>query len=176
MALTANTLPSVVPAFAVPLDANLMFCSAQTVTATGYFNNVNSGQIDLGGGSGSTAGAGRTVGMLALDITALDVSSGDETYKVHLFGSNDVAFGNGNVELLAMHDFAAAVAGRQVATILGISPTIPPTNLAGTEVFMPFTNLMQRIVYRYLRLYGVLGGTTPSITLSAWIAPMEMRV
>jgi hypothetical protein len=27
---------------------------------------------------------------------------------------------------------------------------------------------MQRIYYRYLRLYGVLAGTTPSITMTAW--------
>jgi hypothetical protein len=169
MALTANAIPSQVTTFPCPYDALLAFCSAQTITATGYLNNLNSGQVDFGG-SLPSSGAGRTDGILSMDITACDFSSGDETYKLCLFGSNDVAFGNGNVELLAYHDLAAASAGRQVATILGASPTIPPTNLSGTIIQLPFTNLMQRIYYRYARLYAVLGGTTPSITMTAWLS------
>jgi hypothetical protein len=169
MALTANTIPSQVTTFPCPYDATLAFASAQTLTATGYINNLNSGQIDLGGGAPVSA-AGRTDFIWNMDITACDFSSGDETYKLHLFGSQDVAFGNGNVELLAFHDLAAASSGRQVATILGATPTIPPTNLAGTIIQLPATNLMQRIYYRYLRAYLVAGGTTPSITLTSWIS------
>jgi hypothetical protein len=124
MALTANTIPSQVTTFPCPYDATLAFTSAQTLTATGYLNNLNSGQLDLGGGAPVSA-AGRTDFIWNMDITAIDVSSGDETYKLHLFGSQDVAFGNGNVELLAFHDLAAASAGRQVATILGVTPDDP---------------------------------------------------
>jgi len=175
MALTANLIPSQVTTFPCPYDALLAFCSAQALTATGYFNNLNSGQIDLGGGSPVSA-AGRTDFVWSMDITAIDVSSGDESYKVHLFGSNDVAFGNGNVELLAFHDFAAVTAGRQVATILGATPTIPPTGLGGTIVQLPATNLMQRIYYRYLRMYLVAAGTTPSITLTSWISRANINV
>lgn len=169
MALTANAIPSQVTTFPCPYDATLAFASAQTLTATGYINNLNSGQLDLGGGAPVSA-AGRTDFIWSMDITACDFASGDETYKLHLFGSNDVAFGNGNVELLAFHDLAAVTAGRQVATILGASPTIPPTNLGGTIIQLPATNLMQRIYYRYLRAYAVIGGTTPSITLTSWIS------
>lgn len=174
MPLSANTIPSQVTTFPCPYDALLAFCSAQTLTATGYFNNLNSGQIDLGG-SLPVSAAGRTDFIWSMDITAIDMASNDESYKLHLFGSNDVAFGNGNVELLAFHDFAAVTAGRQVATILGASPTIPPTNLGGTIVQLPATNLMQRIYYRYLRMYLVAAGTTPSITLTSWISRAEVR-
>ena len=167
MALTNNALPSITPHFTVPLDANMQFASAQTLTATGYINNSNA-VLDVQ--------PGRFTGMLALDITAIDMTSGDETYKINLFGSNDNAFGNGNVDLLAFHDFAAATAGRQVATILAASPAIPPTGLAGSIIYLPFTNLMQGFIYRYLKLYLVAAGTTPSITLSAWVAPIEMKV
>jgi hypothetical protein len=59
MALTANTIPSQVTTYPCPYDATLAFCSAQTLTATGYFNNLNSGQIDLGGAAPVSA-AGRT--------------------------------------------------------------------------------------------------------------------
>jgi len=175
MALTANLIPSQVTLFPCPYDAMLAFCSAQTLTATGYFNNLNSGQLDLGGAAPVSA-AGRTDFIWCMDITAIDVSSNDESYKVHLFGSNDVAFGNGNVELLAFHDFAAVTAGRQVATILGATPTIPPTGLGGTIVQLPATNLMQRIYYRYLRMYLVAAGTTPSITLTSWISRANINV
>lgn len=170
MALTANALPSIPPLPIAPFDANLAFCSAQTLIATGYFNNLNSGQIDLGSGSGLTAGAGRKEFYWAIDITAIDMASADESYKLHLFGSNDVAFGNGNVELLAFHDFGAGSAQRQVATILGATPTVPPTGKAGTLLHILATNLMQLIVYRYLRMYAVIAGTTPSITATSWIS------
>lgn len=169
MALTANTIPSQVPFYATPFDAQLAFTSAQVIAATGYLNNLNSGQIDLGS-SNPSSGAGRTDGMWVIAVSAIDFSSVDETYKFHLFGSNDVAFGNGNVELLAFHDLAAVTAGRQVATILGATPAIPPTGLAGTFFKLPFTNLMQRIVYRYLRSYVVISGTTPTVTVTSWVS------
>jgi hypothetical protein len=169
MALTANAIPSQVTTFPCPFDAQLAFASAQTLTATGYINNLNSGQIDLCGASPSS-GAGRTDGILSMDITACDFTSGDESYKLYLMGSNDAAWGNGNVEELASHSLGAVTAGRAVATIMGASPTIPPTNLSGTIIQLPFTNLMQRIYYRYVRLYAVISGTTPSITMTAWLS------
>lgn len=169
MALTALGIPSQITTFPCPWDAMTAFTSAQTLTATGYLNNLNSGQLDLGGPSPVSA-VGRTDGIWNLDITAVNMVTTDETYKLYLFGSNDAVFGNGNVELLAMHDLAALAANREVATILGATPTIPPTNLAGTIIQLPFTNLMQRIYYRYLRNYLVVGGTAPSITLSSWIS------
>lgn len=174
MALTPNTIPSQVTTFPCPYDAMTAFCNAQQLTATGYFNNLNSGQIDLGGPSPVSA-AGRTDFIWNIDISVMDFTTTDETYKLCLFGSNDAAFGNGNVELLAFHDFAALAANRQVATILGATPTIPPVNLAGTIVQMPATNLMQRIYYRYLRMYGVLGGTTPIVTATSWISKAQVK-
>lgn len=175
MALTANTVPSQVPFYATPYDAMTAFTAAQTLVATGYLNNLNSGQVDLGGSSPSS-GAGRTEGMWCMDITAMDFSSVDESYKFCLFGSNDAVFGNGNVELLAFHDFAAVTAGRQVATILGASPAVPPTGAAGTILQIPFTNLMQRIVYRYVRSYVVIAGTTPSVTVTSWLSKAGVDV
>jgi hypothetical protein len=124
MPLTNNTLPSIPPHFTLPLDANMQFASAQNLQASGFVNNVNS-VLDLG--------LGRFTGMLALDISALDISSGNETYQLALLGSNDLAFGNGNVDLLAFHDFAAVTAGRIIPTLLAASPVIPPPNLAGSS-------------------------------------------
>lgn len=168
MAITQNILPAIPPEFALPVDASLQFASAQTITATGYVNNATA-QL--------TINPGRQVGLLALDITAMDVSSTNETYAFYLMGSNDVNWGNGNVELLCARDFAAASAGRLVPTILGASPTIPPAGRAGALCAMPFTNMTYGgFVFQYLKLYAVLGGTTPSITLSAWVVPTDMKL
>jgi hypothetical protein len=175
MALTANNIPSTINTFPSPFDALTAFASAQTLTATGYINNLNAGQIDLGGPNPQSA-AGRTDFIWNMDITACDFTSGNEVYQMCLFGSNDVAFGNGNVELLAFHDLAAASSGRVVTTILGASPTIPATGLAGTVIQIPATNLMQRIYYRYLRAYAQISGTTPSITLTSWISRAEVDI
>lgn len=172
MALTANTIPSQVPFPPAPYDAQTAFCNAQTLTATGYLNNVQSNPIDLGGANPVSA-AGRTEGIWCMDITAIDFASVDEVYELALLGSNDSAFGNGNVELLAYHDFAATAALRRIGTLLGATPTIPPTGNAGTLLHIPFTNLMQRIVYRYIRCRAIIAGTTPSITLTSWLSHSE---
>lgn len=174
MALTANAIPSQIQTYPCPYDAMTAFCNAQQLTATGYFNNLNSGVVDLGGAAPVSA-AGRTDFIWNMDITQLDETTTDEVYKLCLFGSNDAAFGNGNVELLAFHDFAGVSTNRQVATILGASPAVPPTGLAGTIVQLPATNLMQRIIYRYLKCYGVLSGTTPIITMTSWISKAQVK-
>lgn len=169
MALTALAIPSQVTTFPCPFDAQLAFTDTQTLTATGYLNNLNSGQIDLGGAKPVSA-VGRTDFIWSTDITTIDVSSGDETYQLVLLGSNDVAFGNGNVEQLGFYDIAAASSGRVIATLLGATPTIPPTGLAGMLIQRPATNLSLRIYYRYLRCRAIIGGTTPNIILTSWIS------
>lgn len=175
MALTANPIPSQITQLPVSWDAMTAFTDGQTLTATGYLNNLNSGQLDLGGTAGVAnpiSAAGRTDAIWTVNISAIDVSSSDETYQFGLLGSNDVAFGNGNVELLAFHDLAAAASGRVFANLLGASPAIPPNR----RIAIPFTNLMQGINYRYLRARAVIGGTTPSITVSSWITRAQIRV
>ena len=165
MALTNNPLPLIPSNYVLPIDAALAFALAQTISATGYVNNVNA-VVDLG--------LGRFDGALGLNLSALDQTTGDETYKMFLFGSNDVNFGNGNVDVLTAHDWGAA-ANRIVPTILGANYSpIPPTGLAGQIYARPFTNQVGSFVFRYAKLYLVLAGTTPSVTLSAWITPKHL--
>lgn len=161
MPLSQSTLPSVVPDWDVPFDAMTAFANGQTLTATGYVNAIQA-QVDIG--------VGRWIGKMALDISAMDLSSSDETYKLFLLGSNDAAFGNGNVEILASQDFAAATAGRLVPTIAPASVAVPTTGKSASRFIVPVTNQRGIYVFRYLQLYAVLGGTTPSITLAAWLA------
>ena len=162
MPLTNNALPSVMPGRPLPFDTAMAFANSQTLTATGYVNAIQT-QIDLG--------PGRFTGFLVLDVSALDLSSGDETYQLQLLASNDPAFANGNVELLAVRDFSAAAAGRLAATICPPSSPVPMTGKAATRFEIPFSNQMGPFILRYSQLRLVAAGTTPSITLAAWIAP-----
>ena len=57
MPLTANALPSTVPSFALPYDSQAAFANAQVITSTGYLNNINSGQIDLGATGSPSSGS-----------------------------------------------------------------------------------------------------------------------
>ena len=164
MALAANALPSVVPDFIVPFDAMNAFNSAENLTATGY----------LGSGKQLDIGPGRVVGMWATNISVLSMAA-DESYKLNLLGSNDVAWGNGNVELLAFQDFGFNSAARQIPTILGASNAVPPVGKSGLVSVVPFTNLRAGIVYRYLRAYLVAAGTTKSITTTSWISDLDAQ-
>ncbi|MET3299687.1 hypothetical protein ABIE86_005181 [Bradyrhizobium diazoefficiens] len=163
MPLTANALPVQPPSVSVPFDAALdLSAGVQTMTATGL----------MAASSPTDIGAGMMHGLMVLDISNLKVSATDESYKFALLGSNDAAFANGNVELLAFHDFGV----RQFSPLLGATPAIPPTGLAGSLIYLPFSNLMQRIVYRYARGYVAIAGTAPTVTFRSWIAPKRMVV
>ena len=119
MALTPNLIPSQITTFPCPYDATLAFCNAQNLAAaaSGYnLNNVNA-TLDLGGSTPVSA-AGRTDFIWTTDITVMDFTTTDETYKIYLVASNNVAFTAGDVELLAVLDFGLA-ANRILATILG---------------------------------------------------------
>ncbi|MBX5001885.1 hypothetical protein HJB72_28595 [Rhizobium lentis] len=161
MPLSQSALPSVVPDWDVPFDALTAFANGQTITATGYVNAIQA-QVDIG--------VGRWIGKLNLDLSALDLSSGDETYRLFLLGSNDSAFANGNVEILNVQDFAAASAGRLIPTIVPASDAVPVTRKSASRFTIPVTNQRGIYVFRYLQLYAVLGGTTPSMTIAAWLA------
>ncbi len=166
MALTTSqpTLPAIPPLPAVPLDTNLQCSSAQVLSATGYLNNVNT-NINIG--------AGRVGFFACVDVTA--ISGTTPSFQFHVFGSNDVNFGNGNVEDL--YEFDLSVTGsRLVPTIIGASLAVPDAGRAGTLIIKPGWNYgAGQITYQYLRMYAVLAGTSPSCTVTGWFAPVEYR-
>jgi hypothetical protein len=167
MALTTfqPALPAVPPLAVFPADASLQFSSAQVITATGYLNNVN---------AVLTIGAGRVGFFTVVDLTAQ--SGTTPSFQFHVFGSNDPAFGNGNVEDLYEFDYAPGTAQRLVPTIVGGSLAVPDPSRAGTLIPKPGWNYgAGQLTYQYLKLYVVIAGTTPSITATAWVAPFEYR-
>ena len=165
MPLSQNAVPTNVPSWVHPLDEALAFATAQTLTASGYVNQKQT-QIDIG--------PGRWIGNVILDLTTMKVSAGDETYRLMLLGSNDAAFGNGNVELLGIQDFAAASAGRLLPTVSPPSDAVPTPGRSGSRFIMPATNQRGIYVFRYLQLYLQAGGTAPSISLAAWLSILDV--
>lgn len=163
-------LPSQLPRVNNPFDAQtaLTDITGNTLTASGYSQFASAQAIvDLGYGVAEY--------QWALSISALDVSSTDEVYKLALIGSNDVAFGNGNCDLLAYHEYAAQASARVVANklapVAATGVVIPDPGSAGSYDTIPFYNYKNGMNYRYVSLYLVLSGTTPSITFISWISP-----
>lgn len=97
---------------------------------------------------------------LVVDVTAIDVTTGDEAYSLMLEVSPDATFGtSGNIRVAA----ELRIGGATFTTPNGAADT------AGRFV-IPFRNERNGTTYRYARLYTLIDGTTPSLTFSAFIA------
>ena len=133
-------------------DAALLIrADGAAITAT----ETNATILDLGKGSIDA--------YAVFDVTALDVTTGDESYKFMLEMSNDAAFGTaGNIRVVAQLHIGGATA-------------TAPNGLADTigRFVLPFRNERNGIPYRYARLYTLIAGTSPSIDFSAFLAKDE---
>lgn len=104
-------------------------------------------------------GAGLVCGHLVLDVSAVEVASTDEIYRVCLEGSNTAAMTSGSVCLAQIE--------------LG-NATAPADADTGTGRFVVcFRNEQNGTTYRYVRLYTeVAGSIATGINYSAFIAKM----
>lgn len=128
------------------LDAQLQFCDSQAVTADAASANV----IDLG--VGRRIFKGEPMAVLLLVEVAADGTTGDETYEVEVQTDDNSAFSSA-AEVCAM----AIPRARLTAGSKHVIPVPPGVALE-----------------RYLRLNFDVGGTTPSITVSAFLQPLNM--
>lgn len=131
------------------LDALLMLSDAQALTATALSTNT----IDLGNPTVSRRiGTGEPM-VLAVQVdVAADFTTGDETYSVQIVSSAAAALTSPTV--LAQFTLTAA----QLA--------------AGKKFSLPVPAGMPG--QRYLGVNYVLGGTTPTVTVTASIMPRSM--
>ena len=105
-------------------------------------------------------GTGLLDADLVVDVTAMDVTTGDEGYSLLLEGSPDAAFGtSANITVVAQ----LTIGGATAAAPVGTADTIG-------RFLIPFRNERNGTTFRYLRLKTVIAGTTPSLTFSAFIA------
>jgi hypothetical protein len=102
-------------------------------------------------------GAGLMDGFLILDVTAVEVATGDEKYTVHLEGSNVAAMTSGSVTLCNMP--------------MG-NLTNPADAATGVGRFaVPFRNEQNGTAYRYVRIYTFVAGTVATgINYAAFLA------
>lgn len=137
------------------LYSQFTYDNALLIRATGAaITSTETGSVIL------DVGAGLFRGHLVVDVTAIDVTTGDEAYSLMLEGSPDAAFGTaGNIRVVSE------------LRIGGATFTTPNGAADGVGRFaIPFRNERNGTLYRYLRLYTLIAGTSPSLTFSAFLA------
>lgn len=106
-------------------------------------------------------GAGFVEGDIVLDVSALEIGTGDESYDIVAQVSPDADFGTaGNiVERIEIHLGAK-----------GTKRTDSDKDDTAGRYVLPFDNEQGGTVYRYLRLYTVVAGTIATgINYTAWL-------
>lgn len=130
----------------------------ELILADGAAAIIASGVTQVDGAAASKkVGPGRFEAVLIVDVSALDIVSNDERYHLILQGSNTSNFAA--KESLAEYILGATEVrpGGAVDSVVG-------------RYEIPFTTEQHDTVYDYIRLQVDVSGTTPSITLKAWIA------
>lgn len=128
------------------IDQQNEFSSDQALTVTAPSTNI----IDLS--EFREIAEGEAMGILISVGVAADFTTGDESYQVVLQTDDNIPFGSPTTVM------------SQVLTAAQLA--------LGAHIFLPISNLV--LMEQYLRLNFVLGGTTPSVTLSAALQPKAM--
>lgn len=141
-----------VAVFGMIADAQTRLSDAQAFAATGVSTNA----YDLGSTTARPGSGTPLCIVVSIDVGA-DHTTGDETYEFQLVQAtaNDLTTGQ---DILVSQLFTAAMA---TANQL----------IAGNRVIINVP--MGRISKRFFGLRAVLGGTTPTITLTADVLPLE---
>jgi hypothetical protein len=138
-----------------PMDAENRFCEDKVITASGPIQEASADVI-------LAIGPGQKEGILAINVTNIDISSGNETYDLILQGTNDATFATAaNVTELLRKTFGKG------------SAFLPNSALKDRGVGrynIPFSNEEAGETYKNVRLVAVVAGTTPTITLDAWLS------
>lgn len=102
-------------------------------------------------------GAARMDGRVIMDVTAIEVASGDEVYRIRTEFSNSPTFASGIV------NGPEQVLGDSTLTLASADSTVGRYELA-------FTNEVLGVQYRYMRLRtDVAGAIATGINYTAWI-------
>lgn len=130
------------------IDAECLLSDAQALTATAVSTNT----YDTGA-AGNSIEIGEPLAMVITVGVAADATTGDETYQFQVIQS-----ANAN---LSSHD---------VLSQTDTSFVTRATLVAGAKVVMPIPPGKTK---RYLGLRYVLGGTTPTLTVTSFIQPLR---
>jgi hypothetical protein len=142
-------------------DKNLELADgAVPLTATGFAQSGGANAVlDLGGNQGTNPKQqSRIDAVCVIDVGAL-TTTGAQTYKFMLLGSNDAGMGTGNVVL---GEIEAGVGG----SIAGINMA---TSGPGRYELLFTTNQAGQL-YEFVALYVIVSGATPSAAFTAFVA------
>lgn len=121
-------------------DVALLLKDAGLVAASGAAQVASSArQLDLGG-------VGRVDGRVLATFTAIEIDTGNEGYTVQIQFSNTWGFGAGVVNGPALR------VGHSSVTLASASDVASKREL-------PFSNQVDGVNYRYMRLYTIVVGT-----------------
>jgi len=137
------------------VDAFLQFSDAQALTASGASTNT----VDFG--SDRNVGVGEPMVVAVVLDAAADDADADETYSVALEADSTDAFGSATT-LSSFSLPRGAAAGSKFAL------PVPPVEI-DSLVVGGGTGEGQ-----FFRLNFTLGGTTPSVTVTAFLIPQSM--
>lgn len=141
------------------LDAQLQFSDDQALTATAVGTNVIDLSVDRSIGNGEPMAVVFSVGVAA------DQTTGDEDYTFEVEYSSDAA-----------QTTARQLIGRRVYE--SGTPTAPAQDadllVAGYKVVIPIPPTDLSESERYLGVRYTLAGTTPTVTVSAYLQPLSM--
>lgn len=99
------------------------------------------------------------LGVVVIDVTAIEVDTGDETYEIQLQGSNSSTFAG-----TAAQDLAVMKLGHLTPLAGGLN-----TSVIG-RYELPFINVQADTAYQYLRLFTrVVGTIATGINYKAYI-------
>ena len=125
------------------IDDFLKLSDAQALTATADSTNV----IDLS--SDRDIGKGEAMALVISVSVAADVADANETYEFQLESDDNASMTSSTI-----------VAG---GTVAGADLTV------GAVIAFPIGTLNEQ----FLQGVYTLGGTTPSVTIDAWVAPLN---
>lgn len=140
------------------LDAQHAFSDAQALTATALSTNVFDLSIDRSIGNGTPMGI-----LFVVDVAA-DQGTGDEDYTFAIETASDAGITTARQEL-----------GRRIFE--SGTPTAPAQNadllVAGFQFVIPVPPAALSETERYLGVRYTLAGTTPTLTVSAYLTPLD---
>ena len=163
-------------------DATLLLhdsASAVTADALGTVGgSAAAGIIDFGGIAGTLVSGGTSpvdfCGDVVFDVSACDVASTDEGYLLQILGSNSSTFASG-VGLIGTMVLGSTNATTGIGSATGGLDTAKST---GRHILTirnrVSTSTTASTVYRYGRLNIETKGTTPSITLTAFVSKVQV--
>lgn len=111
-------------------------------------------------------GDGVVEGYMIVDIDAIDVTSAaDLLYPILLQASNVAAFATaGVIRDIARLDLGAG------EVLTNATATAGDQGAVGDRYVVPFRNVINGTVYRYVRVYDNQSGTGDTITYQAWLS------